>query len=55
MLLWLRRHGILTAVRASTIRVSQQAIALAMSSKSYVEEKEVRRERRAGSWHIARL
>jgi hypothetical protein len=41
--------------RASTIRMSQQAIALAMSSKSYVEEKEVRRERRAGSWHIARL
>jgi hypothetical protein len=35
--------------------MSQQAIAFTMSSKSYVEEKEVRRERRAGSWHIARL
>jgi hypothetical protein len=41
--------NMVSELRASTIRVSQQAITLAMSSKSWVEEKEVRRERRAGS------
>ena len=37
-----------TSVRAGTIRLSQQAIANIISTKSYVAERERKREKEAG-------